>query len=423
MKTEKIFYQDPYIKDFDAVITDIEENERGLFASFDRTAFYPEGGGQPADCGVIVLENGASFDVIDVHEKDGSIRHTLKASSYTQNVSEAGDASLNAPGDASLNAPPASDALSPGMKLHGSINWERRFDHMQQHSGEHIVSGMICSRFNCDNVGFHLGSDTVTIDYNCRITYEQAREIEQASNRYIWENHAFFEMWPDAEELKSIDFRSKKALEGDVRITGFPGADICACCGTHVRSSAEVGLVKIISARNFREGTRLELYCGERAVRYLSKIQQSNKDIAVMLSAKEHETSAAAKKLFEENLRLQSEKTFLEDEYIKLLVKNFCGKGSALVIDESMSPDMGRRLADALAGACPGLCAVFTKGSDDGVYRYALINHSEDISKFSKEMNAALNGKGGGRNGFAQGTVQADKKEIRDYFTARCDTP
>ena len=233
--TEKLYYEDAYIKEFDAVVT----GASGVKACFDRTAFYPEGGGQPADHGVLTLPDGRTIQVKDVHEQGDEIWHTL------------------------------SEPIPEGTQVHGCIDWERRFDHMQQHSGEHIVSGMICSAFGCDNVGFHMGEDAVTIDYNVRISYEQAQEIEKQANKYIWENHAFEVFWPTPAELAELDYRSKKELSGDVRIARFPGADTCACCGTHVAFSGEIGLVKLTSAHNFHEGTRLELYCGRRAMDFL----------------------------------------------------------------------------------------------------------------------------------------------------------
>jgi len=251
--TEKLYYQDAYLKEFSAVITDVRSRKDRTEVLLDRTAFYPEGGGQGADTGSIAAGTGLKLEVTDVHEADGEIWHTV-----------------------SVPDGAAPESLT-GVSVTGTIDWERRFDHMQQHSGEHIVSGMICSRFNCDNVGFHMGEDMVTIDYNVRITLDEAHEIERMANEYIWEDHPFVCLWPSSEELKTMEYRSKKELEGAVRITSFPGADMCACCGTHVSSSAQVGLVKFISAKNFHEGTRLELLCGRRAAGYLGMVQSRNR--------------------------------------------------------------------------------------------------------------------------------------------------
>ncbi len=391
METKKLFYDDAYMKEFDAVVIDEKPSNDGVLLAFDQTAFYPEGGGQAADKGTIVIDE-KEYEVKDVHEKDGLIWHTLDAE-LSNNVNK---------------------------KVHGIIDWENRFDHMQQHSGEHIVSGMICKKFNCDNVGFHMGKEFVTIDYNAQISYEDALEIEKEANKYIWEDHEFVELWPTPEELEQLDFRSKKELSGDVRIAKFPGADICACCGTHVKRSSEVGLVKFVSAHSFREGTRLELFCGNRAFKFLSEVYKQNKEISVLLSAKDFETGAATSKLLEDNIQIKSQRDFVEDKYIELFVESFKGKNDALIISDWMSPDMGRRLADKLADVCPGICAVMCKGADaceeKSVYRYSLVSRNQDLTELTKKMNESLNGKGGGKGGFAQGNLSATKDEIENFF-------
>ena len=194
MDTEKLYDQDAFLREFDAVVTECYEGKDGsCLVTLDRTAFYPEGGGQPADHGVL---GGAA--VLDVQEREGRVLHTCDR------------------------------PLPVGRTVRGVIDWGRRFDHMQQHSGEHIVSGMLCAAFSCDNVGFHMGADTVIIDYNAPMTWEQVLEVEDRANRYIWENHLFRAYYPTPEELAVLPYRSKKAIEGPVRITEFPGADRCA---------------------------------------------------------------------------------------------------------------------------------------------------------------------------------------------------
>ena len=224
METVRLYYENAFTQDFTAVVESCGAVKGGFAVVLDRTAFYPEGGGQPADHGTL-----GDSRVLDVHEKDGIVTHLCDR------------------------------ALPVGAEVSGHIDWARRFDHMQQHSGEHIVSGMLCSAFHCDNVGFHMGADTVTIDYNADISWEQALDIERRANQYIWEDHPVHIWYPSPAELAALPYRSKKALEGAVRITEFPGADMCACCGTHVDSSGQVGLVKFLSCQKFRDGVRLEL--------------------------------------------------------------------------------------------------------------------------------------------------------------------
>ena len=395
---EKLYYQDAYRTTFDAVITQIREGKDALLLAFDRTAFYPEGGGQGPDKGTVTATGSdETFEVIDVQEAEEEIWHSVSKE--------------------------AKPYCSVGTKISGQINWEHRFDHMQQHSGEHIVSGMICRAFHCDNVGFHLGEEDVTIDYNTRITLEEALSIEEQANRYLWENHPFEELWPTAEELKDLEYRSKKELEGDVRITRFPGADTCACCGTHVKTSAEVGLVKIVSAHNFHEGTRLVLLCGKRAMDYLNRNYQANKQTAVLLSTKEERTPEVVKKQQEDLISLKAKLSRLEEDYFRLWAESFAGKKNALVITDQIDAEEGRALCDAIADQISGLAAVFTRtqeaDQEGPVYRYACMQRGGEIGGLIKEMNEALSGRGGGRNGFAQGSVKADQKKIHTFFTSK----
>ncbi len=380
METEKLYYADPYRREFTATVLSCEPTRDGFTVLLDRTAFYPEGGGQPADHGT--LDAAA---VTDVHDRDGCVLHTCSA------------------------------PLPVGKTVTGTIDWERRFDHMQQHSGEHIVSGMICRTFACDNVGFHMGVDSVTIDYNADITWEQVLLVEQAANRYLWENHPISITYPSPEELAALDYRSKKELHGAVRITEFPGADCCACCGTHVSRSGEVGLVKFLSCQKFRSGVRLELLCGGRAVRCLSQNWTQNHAIAQTLSVKDTATFPALQRLQEELQSTKDRAAALEDAIFRRTAQDYAGQGDVLLITPPLFGDGTRRLCDAVSAVCGGRCAVFS--GEDSTYRYAVIHPTEDIRAWIKDMNAALHGRGGGRDGFAQGSVQASPQEIRHFFT------
>lgn len=390
--TEKLYYQDAYIREFTGTVLDAVFEEDRILICLDRTAFYPEGGGQGADQGTLELADGRILEVSDVQETDGIIWHTVRKEH---------------------DAPEGE--LPSGTEVTGRIDWDRRFDHMQQHSGEHIVSGMICARFHCDNVGFHLGEDVVTIDFNHRITMAEAEEIEEQANRYIWEDHPFEVLWPAPEELKTLEYRSKKELEGDVRIARFPGADTCACCGTHVASSARVGLVKFLSAKNFHEGTRLELLCGRRAADFLSMNYRVNKAAAVILSTSEANTAEHVAKLVEDNIRLKGECAASQDRMLRMWAETFRDKGDVWVVDDTLNPDQARPLADLIADSSGGRAAVFVKDGEG--YRYAVIHKGADITDFIKSLNQSLQGRGGGRNGFAQGAVRAQKQEIERFLS------
>ena len=380
METEKLYYQDPYQTTFTARVLTCEPSKGGCLVTLDRTAFYPEGGGQPADHGVL-----GGVTVTDVHEKDGVIFHTC------------------------------SGPVEIGAAVEGSIDWTRRFDHMQQHSGEHILSGLLCSLYDCSNVGFHLGADTVTIDYDRDLTWEQVLEAERQANESIWRDTPAEITFPAPDALAQLDYRSKKELTGQVRIVTFPGADCCACCGTHVRRAGEVGLIKVLSCQKFREGVRLEILCGQRAYRYLSRIYEQDHAVARLLSVKPQDAFAAVERQNAELTAAKLRMTELEDRLFALRAQSLAGCGDVLLLEPPMRPDGARKLADTAARAAGGLAAVFAGERDS--YVYALVHAGgADISPLVKRLNSALSGRGGGRNGFAQGSVQADRSAILDFF-------
>ena len=380
METEKLYYADPFLKTFTATVLDCQPGKNGFVVTLDRTAFYPEGGGQPADQGTL---DGAA--VTDVHEKNGVVLHNVDS------------------------------AVEIGKTVTGVIDWARRFDHMQQHSGEHICSGLICGRCHCDNVGFHMGTDMVTIDFNADIPWEELLEIEAQANQYIYEDHPIDIQFHRGAELDAIDYRSKKPLEGDVRIVAFPGADCCACCGTHVLRSGQVGLVKFLSVQKFREGVRIELLCGKRALNYLARTWEQAKTIGQRLSVKPVDAAAAVERLENELSAAKLRCAQLEESVFAAIAQEQAGKGDVLLFQPPMKPDSVRKLADAAAKTCGGLAAVF---AGEGIhYAYALGRaDGQDISAQVKAMNAALHGRGGGRNGFAQGSVEAEQNAIEAFF-------
>lgn len=380
METEKLYYQDPYQTTFTARVLTCEPSKGGCLVTLDRTAFYPEGGGQPADHGVL-----GGVTVTDVLEKDGVIFHTCDK------------------------------VVEPGSTVEGSIDWTRRFDHMQQHSGEHILSGLLCSLYDCSNVGFHLGADTVTIDYDRELTWEQVLEAERQANEAIWRDTPAEITFPAPDALAQLDYRSKKELTGQVRIVSFPDADCCACCGTHVRRAGEVGLIKVLSCQKFREGVRLEILCGQRAYRYLSRIYEQDHAVARLLSVKPQDAFAAVERQNAELTAAKLRMTELEDRLFALRAQSLAGRGDVLLLEPPMRPDGARKLADTAARAAGGLAAVFAGERDS--YVYALVHAGgADISPLVKRLNSALSGRGGGRNGFAQGSVQADPSAILDFF-------
>ena len=384
MSTEKLYYQDAYLTEFTASADSCEKTEKGWKIVLNRTAFYPEGGGQPADQGVLCTSGGV-VHVLDVHEKDGVVFHICD--NFVEN----------------------------GAEVRGQIDWARRFDHMQQHSGEHIISGILCRMFDCDNVGFHLGAETVTIDYNAAVEWSQVLEAQRLANEIVYADRPVNIAYPDPEALASLRYRSKKALSGEVRIVTFPDADCCACCGTHVRRAGEVGLIKVLSCQSFREGVRLEILCGRRAMAYYDRVFDAARQSGQRLSVKPPELLPAVERLEDELTAEKNRSAYLEKLAYAAIAAEYEKKGSVLIFQPPMKPDSVRRLADAVGRTCGGTAAVFA--GENGQWSYALVQgQGEEVSGLVKRLNETLHGRGGGRNGFAQGSVKADTQEIRAFF-------
>lgn len=379
MPTEKLYYTEPMCRTFTAAVRSCEPGERGWLVTLDRTAFYPEGGGQGADHGTL-----GGVAVTDVHERAGEVVHTCAA------------------------------ALPVGETVTGELDWERRFDNMQAHSGEHIVSGLIHALYGFDNVGFHMGADRVTIDFSGVLTWEQLTDIEARANRVVWADAPVEILWPTAEELAGMEYRSKKELSGAVRIVRFPGADTCACCGTHVVRAGQIGLIKLLSVQNFRAGVRVEMLCGRRALELLNSAWEQDRLVAQALSVKAEGTFEAVSRLKEELAQVKLRLAGLEEAAFAQRAEGLRGQGDVLLFEEGLSPDGVRRLADAVAAVCGGRAAVFAGA--DGEYKYAIGCRGGDLRAFTKEMNAALNGRGGGKPDFVQGGVRARREEIEAYF-------
>ena len=377
---KKLYYDSAYIRTFEAKVLSCAEGKKGYEVVLDQTAFFPEGGGQPYDTGVL-----GDVPVTAVHEKNGEIIH------YT-------------------DAP-----LTVGETVTGEIDWERRFRNMQGHSGEHLVSGLIHAKYGYDNVGFHMGSEEITIDLNGLLEWEDLLEIEKKANRIIWENREVYAGFPSAEELEKIDYRSKKELSGEIRIVRIPGGDTCACCGTHVTRTGEIGMVKLLSVVKFREGVRMEMLSGKRVLDYLNMVNEQNRQISVKLSAKMDKTASAVARLQDENFALKGRVHALEEEFIVGEAAKWKEKENVLLFQEGMEAGSVQKLADAILQVCKGRCAVFSRNAD-GSYKYAMGEKDGDLRQFTKEMNAALNGRGGGKPFFVQGSVQASEKEVRAFF-------
>ena len=382
MATEKIYYQDAHQAAFQARVLSCQPGKHGYDVVLDRTCFYPEGGGQPGDTGFL-----SGVRVTDTHERSDEIVHFCE------------------------------QPLAEGQTVDGQIDYERRFAFMQLHSGEHILSGVVHRRFGYENVGFHMGADFVTIDFSGMLTPEELSAVEAEANEWVWKNVPIEIAYPDAEALKTIPYRSKKELTGQVRIVTIPSADICACCGTHVSNTGEIGLIKIFSCVKFHEGVRLEILCGMRAYEYVNRLMEQNRKNSALLSAKPTETNAAAERMAEELAGAKYRVSQLENELFSLKAKAYAGESNVLLFESAMSPDAVRRFADAILAGCTGRIAIFA-GDDETGYKYALCKKDGDLRETVKALNAACNGRGGGKPFFAQGSVQASRAQLEAFFAS-----
>lgn len=377
MPTERLFDEDAYLTEFTAVVQGWTLDGGSFLVELDRTAFFPEGGGQFCDLGTL---NG--IPVTDVQEdSDGIIWHRISAPTET------------------------------GLAVTGKIDWARRFDFMQQHSGEHIFSGIAHSLFGATNVGFHLGLDSTTIDLDIPLTEKCVEKIESLASSAIYKNVPFEISYPSAEELKSLSYRSKKELSGRVRIVAIPGYDVCACCGTHVTKAGEIGLIKVTSFQNYKGGTRLNLLCGKRA---FADYQSKNSGVLAVttgLSVKPEELQAAVLRLENEITERRIYEAGLRNELFSLKAEKLGGGEKICVFEKELSPDELRRFCLILAESF-GIAAVFS--GEKGEYKYTVASKTGDCREAAKKINSAFSGRGGGKAELCQGSCSGNEAEIRE---------
>ena len=394
--TEKLFYQDSHLAEFEAEVTgcmpvsekDSGRAEAALFAvELDRTAFFPEGGGQYADTGTL-----GNVRVIDVQEKAGKILHMTDG------------------------------PIPVGERVKGCIDWEERFMKMQQHTGEHIVSGLVHSRFGYNNVGFHLGSADCTMDFNGEITAEELSQIELEANRAVWKNLEVQTLYPAREELAQMEYRSKIEIEGQVRIIVIPGYDRCACCAPHVERTGEIGLIKLTNVQRYKGGVRVTMLCGVRALTDYAVKQGQAKAVCAMLCAKENETAQAVEHLKEECADLKYALIEKEKQLIAYRAELVPGgEEPVCIFTEEFEGESMRLFMNRILEAGHELCAVFHGNPKNG-YRYVIGSRTQDVRPLAKEFNAAFDGRGGGRPEMVQGTVKGKDKEMETWILEKAGT-
>ncbi len=379
--TKKLYDLDSHLRSFTAAVVSCEETSGGYGIVLDQTAFFPEGGGQPSDRGTL-----DDVPVFDVQELDGKILHMTGA------------------------------PFSPGQTVHGNLDWDIRFSNMQQHSGEHIVSGLVHRLYGLDNVGFHMGADAVTVDFNGVLTDAQLEEIESLANEAVVQNVSVTAAYPDADDLAIMPYRSKKELTGAVRIVTVEGYDVCACCAPHVKRTGEIGLIKLIGSQRYKGGVRVSMLCGFRALADYRVKLKSVASISAMLSAKPGAVLDAVGKLQDENRQLHAAMTELQKRTLAERVSQLSADQPCICLFvEALEQPLMRYLVNLLMDKFPGICGVFSAVSASH-FQYVLGSQTEDVRPLGKELGRAFQGRGGGSSSMVQGSVQGDARAIEEFF-------
>jgi len=380
-KTEKLYYTDAYLSEFDALVLSCEKSDKGCFETvLDKTAFFPEEGGQYADTGVL-----DSCRVLDVRERDGVIIHITDK------------------------------PLEAGNQVHGKIDFQNRFEKMQCHSGEHIVSGLISKLHGLNNVGFHLGHDDVTLDFDGVLTREELDNIERIANSIVYKNIEIKAEFPSADELKVLEYRSKLELFENVRIVTIDGVDVCACCAPHVSRTGEIGIIKLLDFIHYKGGIRIHMLCGYRALADYSERYNRNREISNMLSVKQLDVCPGVKRLFDECTKLKSEMSALRRTCLKERMNSLKESSAPIIIfDSILAAGEARELANAAADKTESFAAVFCE-KGDGSYTY-IITAKADTKPTPREISAILNesfsARGGGTDTMISGSIMAAREDI-----------
>lgn len=365
--TIHLYDQDVTLLDFTARVLDCQAVGDQYDIILDQTAFFPEGGGQGADHGTL-----GSVHVLDAHEKDGVIRHRTDG------------------------------PLPVGDEVEGHVEPVRRLSMMQQHTGEHILSGLICRLHGYHNVGFHIGTEAVTLDFNGPLTEEEVRHVERLANECVWRDQPVKVWIPSPEELAALDYRSKKAIDGDVRIVSIEGVDTCACCGTHVLTTGQVGQIKVIGVMKYKGGVRLSILCGMRALDAENALLEENRSMSQALSAKPGELTPAVTRVIKERDDLRYRCEQLGMQLFTLLAEKQKDETVRVIAGDMLAPSQLRKAAGQLAeGARLGL-VLMPKGEG---WNFALCSTVEDVRPIAKMLAERFGGKAGGPKDMVQGVL------------------
>ena len=376
----KLDEKDAYQTTFSGKVISCEKEKERWKVVMDQTCFYPEGGGQPADHGML-----GEAVVLDVQEEQGQIVH------WTDRP------------------------LEIEKQVEGQIDWARRFYFMQNHTGEHLVSGLIHKKYGYENVGFHMNEEMITIDVGGILTPEQLEEMEKEANEELSKGREIETLYPSAEELQNLAYRSKKEIEGQVRIIRIPECDTCACCGTHVKNTLEIGMIKFLSMQNYKSGVRVTLICGKRAFENYGKKHKSVMKISHLLSSKPEEVTEAVERLKEENQNLRQKIGQLKQMLLEAKAQMIPDSEKTVFLwEENLEPGDLRHMINAAMKRTENIM-ILVPGKE-GIFNYAAACKEKDSRQISKALALQFFSKGGGTAQMVQGTVKGEKEEIKKTF-------
>ena len=384
MMTELLYDRDAYTRRFTAAVLSAEPAKTAgqWDIVLDTTAFFPEQGGQSADTGTL---NG-TVRVLDARISGGVIHHLCDG------------------------------PLTPGERVEGVLDFDRRFSFMQQHTGEHILSGRCAAMYGCRNVGFHLSDRGVTVDYDRPLTDKQLEALETAANRAVWANLPVRCWYPTPQEAAALPYRSKKEIDGALRIVSIEGVDDCACCAPHVRSTGEVGLIKIISHQHYKGGVRLSILCGLWALRAMQEKQNCLDEISRMMTCGEDELLPILEK---REAALKETKQALERLRAEALAEratSLRARGErVLKAEDADMPAMLRALEELAEPGGPTV-GVFS-GSDGAGYSFCLAG-GKNLPDFFRRFQQSAGARGGGDAQLIRGKCSAGWETIAALFEA-----
>lgn len=378
--TERL-YDNSKLTTFEATVTSCSPAGKYYELTLDKSAFFPEGGGQKGDVGLI-----DSVKVLDTYEKNGEVVHKCTA------------------------------PIEAGMQVCGEVDADIRLRRMQNHSGEHLLMGLIHRKTGLENVGFHLGSDDVTLDLDGVIPTETLIECEFLANKAIAADLPVTISYPDSESLKTLEYRSKLEMTENIRIVTIEGVDVCACCAPHVASTGQIGIIKVLSAESYKGGTRLHILCGLDAFELIRNRMDELSAISRLLSAKPEKILEQTKRLIDENDALKRQLADIEQRKAARIISSLSNstRGSFCVFTEGLNTASMRDIANEAVKLTDGAAGIFCQNENG--WNYIIASDSLPLRSMSAQINSALNGKGGGSDKMLQGSCMAERTAIEDVI-------